>query len=181
MERSITMVALFSALIAVLGLVPAITLGFGVPITAQSLGIMLSGAVLGSRRGALAVLLFLGLVALGLPLLAGGRGGLGVFASPTVGFLIGFPIAAFITGFIVERSARFPLLPVTIAAAVLGGVIVLYAFGIVGMAVMLNKAMGEATLLAIPFLPGDLLKAILTGVIASGLARARPQSVVLRT
>ena len=69
MERSLTHIALFAALIAVLGLVPQITLAVGVPITAQSLGIMLCGTVLGARRGALAVVLFLVLVAAGLPLL----------------------------------------------------------------------------------------------------------------
>ncbi|MCE2738683.1 MAG: biotin transporter BioY, partial [Rhodobacter sp.] len=68
MERSLTHIALFAALIAVLGLVPQITLAVGVPITAQSLGIMLCGTVLGARRGALAVVLFLVLVAAGLPL-----------------------------------------------------------------------------------------------------------------
>ena len=103
MERNLTLVALFAALIAALGLIPQITLAFGVPITAQSLGVMLCGTVLGARRGALAVLLFLLLVALGLPLLSGGRGGLGVFASPTVGFLVGFPVAAFVTGLITEK------------------------------------------------------------------------------
>lgn len=75
MERNIVLIALFAALIAVLGLIPKITLMSGVPITAQSLGVMLCGTVLGARRGALAVLLFLLLVALGLPLLAGGRAG----------------------------------------------------------------------------------------------------------
>ncbi|MFN7599597.1 MAG: biotin transporter BioY, partial [Cereibacter sp.] len=85
MERSLTHIALFAALIAVLGLVPQITLAVGVPITAQSLGIMLCGTVLGARRGALAVVLFLVLVAAGLPLLSGGRGGLGVFAGPSAG------------------------------------------------------------------------------------------------
>ena len=103
MERNITLIALFAALVAALGLIPKLTLGFGVPITAQSMGIMLCGTILGARRGALAVLLVLALVALGLPLLAGGRGGLGVFAGPTVGFLVGWPIAAFVTGLIVER------------------------------------------------------------------------------
>ena len=83
MERNLTMIALFAALIAALGLIPKFTLGFGVPITAQSLGVMLCGTVLGAWRGGLAALLFVALVALGLPLLAGGRGGLGVFASPT--------------------------------------------------------------------------------------------------
>ncbi|WP_345525428.1 biotin transporter BioY [Nocardioides endophyticus] len=59
---------------------------------------MLAGAILGPRRGALALIVFLTLVALGLPLLAGGRGGLGVFAGPSVGYLIGFPVAAFAVG-----------------------------------------------------------------------------------
>ena len=103
MEKNLTHIALFAALIAVLGLIPKIDLISGVPITAQSLGIMLCGTVLGAKRGALAVILFLVLVAAGLPLLAGGRGGLGVFASPSVGYLIGFPFAAFVAGLIVER------------------------------------------------------------------------------
>ena len=59
MEKNLTHIALFAALIAVLGLVPKIDLMSGVPITAQSLGIMLCGTVLGARRGALAVILFL--------------------------------------------------------------------------------------------------------------------------
>ncbi len=71
MERNLTMIALFAALIAALGLIPKFTLGFGVPITAQSLGVMLCGTVLGAWRGGLAALLFVALVALGLPLLAG--------------------------------------------------------------------------------------------------------------
>ena len=73
MERNVAYIALFAALIAVLGLVPQITLMSGVPITAQSLGVMLCGAVLGARKGALAVLLFLVLVFLGLPLLSGDK------------------------------------------------------------------------------------------------------------
>src|SRR5688500_6271691 len=95
-SRDLAMVAVFAGIVAALGLVPAVSvLGGAVPITAQSLGVMLAGAVLGPRRGALALLLFLGLVALGLPLLAGGRGGLGVFAGASVGYLVGFPVAAF--------------------------------------------------------------------------------------
>ncbi len=103
----------------------------GVPITAQSLGIMLCGTVLGAKRGALAVLLFLLLVALGLPLLSGGRGGLGVFAGPSAGFLLGFPVAAFVAGWIVEKW-RAPVGIAAFAGAVIGGIVVLYAFGIPG-------------------------------------------------
>ena len=71
--RDLAVVATFAGFIAALGLVPAFApFGFPVPITLQSFGIMLTGAVLGARRGASAVLLFLALVALGLPLLSGG-------------------------------------------------------------------------------------------------------------
>ena len=114
MERNISLIALFAALIAVLGLVPKLTLMSGIPITAQSLGVMLCGTVLGARRGMLAVLLFLLLVALGLPLLAGGRGGLGVFAGPTVGFLIGWVAGAYVIGLL---TAKLTSLPLGLAAA----------------------------------------------------------------
>ena len=74
MERNLTMIALFAALIAALGLIPKFTLGFGVPITAQSLGVMLCGTVLGAKRGFLAAPPFVLLVAIGLPSRRGGRG-----------------------------------------------------------------------------------------------------------
>ncbi|MBU2963529.1 biotin transporter BioY [Citreicella sp. C3M06] len=179
MERNLTMIALFAALIAGLGLIPKFTLAFGVPITAQTLGVMLCGTVLGARRGALAALLFVALVALGLPLLAGGRGGLGVFASPTVGFLVSWPIAAFVTGLIVERW-RGKLALVAAVASLIGGIAVVYAFGIVGMSVTLGKTLPEAALLVTAFLPGDVIKAVLAGLITSALARARPASVLSR-
>ena len=180
MERNLALVALFAALIAALGLIPKFTLGFGVPITAQSLGVMLCGTVLGARRGAWAVLLFLLLVALGLPLLAGGRGGLGVFVTPSAGFLIGWPIAAFATGFIVENWRDGALTIVAGIGAIFGGIIVLYAFGIAGLAFSLKKSIVESTLLVTAFIPGDLVKAVLAGFITSALAKARPQSVLSR-
>ena len=179
MERNLTHVALFAALIAGLGLIPKFTLAFGVPITAQTLGVMLAGTVLGAKRGALACLLFIALVAPGLPLLAGGRGGLGVFASPTVGFLVGWPVAAFVTGFIVERW-RGNLALVSAIASVIGGILVLYVFGVLGMSVTLGKSIPEATLLVTAFIPGDVIKAVLAGLITSALARSRPASLLSR-
>lgn len=180
MEKNLTHIALFAALIAVLGLVPKIDLLAGVPITAQSMGVMLCGTVLGARRGALAVLLFLALVAVGLPLLSGGRGGLGVFASPSVGFLIGFPVAAFVAGLVVEKWTA----AIGVAAfvgAILGGIVVLYAFGIPGMAVMLDKSLPEAAGLATPFLPGDLIKAGLAALVTRAIAQMRPGALLSRS
>ncbi len=180
MERNLTMIALFAALIAALGLIPALTLGFGVPITAQTLGVMLCGTILGAKRGALAALLFVALIALGLPLLAGGRGGLGVFASPTVGFLLGWPIAAFVTGFIVERWRAAPLGIVAGIASVIGGIGVIYGCGIIGMSIVLDKTLAEAALLVTAFLPGDAIKAIVAGALTGALAKARPASLLSR-
>lgn len=180
MEKSIAQIALFAALIAVLGLIPKIDLMAGVPITAQSLGVMLCGTVLGARKGALAVVLFLALTAFGLPLLSGGRGGLGVFASPSVGYLIGFPIAAFVAGLTVERLRHLSIMPAALIGAFLGGILALHLCGILGMAVMLGKTLPEAALLDIPFLPGDLIKMVLAALITQSIAKMRPDAVLSR-
>jgi len=179
MERNVTHIALFAALVAVLGLVPPIMLATGVPITAQSLGIMLCGTVLGARRGGLAVLVFLALVAVGLPILSGGRGGVGVFAGPSVGFLLGFPLAAFVAGLVVERW-RAPVGLAAGAGAALGGIVVLYACGIPGMALILGKTLPEAALLITPFLAGDAIKVVLAGLITRGIAQMRPGALLSR-
>src|ERR1039458_3857102 len=85
-SRDLALVASFAALIAVLGLPGGIPVfGNAVPVPLQALGVMLAGLVLGWRRGALSVVVLLVLVAAGLPLLSGGRGGLGGFAGPRVG------------------------------------------------------------------------------------------------
>lgn len=179
-ENTLTRIALFAALIAALGLIPQLTLAFGVPITAQSLGVMLCGTVLGARRGGLAALLFVGLVALGLPLLAGGRGGLGLFAQPTAGFLIGFPVAAFVTGLVMERLQAVRTGLAAGIASVLGGVVVLYIFGIAGLAIVLGRPVPEAALLVTAFIPGDLIKAVLAGLVTAALYRARPGALTSR-
>jgi biotin transport system substrate-specific component len=174
MARHIAQIALFAALIAALGLVPKFDLAAGVPITAQSMGVMLAGCLLGARRGALAVLLFLFLVALGLPLLAGGRGGLGVFMGPTVGFLLGFPVAAFVTGYFSAQWRGSAPVVTTVLAAILGGVVVLYIFGIVGFAMVTGQTLAQATSIMWVFVPGDVVKAGLAGIITESVLRLRP-------
>ena len=89
-SNNTVLVALFAALIVVMSLIPPVPLpGIPVPITLQTLGAMLAGAMLGPGRGALACLLYLVLAAIGLPVLPGGRGGMGAFFGPTGGFLVG--------------------------------------------------------------------------------------------
>lgn len=178
MESTVARVALFAALIAALGLVPQITLPFagGVPITAQTLGVMLAGLILGPWRGALAVLAFLAVVALGAPLLAGGRGGLGVFVGPTVGFLVGFPIAAVVTGLVYRALGRLSPMIAGTLASVVGGIVTLYAFGIPGLALVTEMPLLQAAGVMMVFIPGDLLKAVLAALVAREVRRARPEA-----
>lgn len=174
--RDIARIAVFAALIVALGLPGSITVGgSGVPITLQSLGVMLAGAVLGARRGSLAVLVVIALVAVGLPVLAGGRGGLGVFAGPTVGFLIGWLPAAAVIGYFTYRLLPKLSLIASILINVLGGVVVLYLCGIVGMVLRANLNPWEALVANAPFLPGDLVKAVLAAIVATAVHRAFPQ------
>lgn len=180
MEKDVVMISLFAALIAVLGLIPNLTLPFGVAITAQSMGVMLCGTILGSRRGALAVLLFLLLVAIGLPLLPGGRGGIGVFVAPSAGFLIGWPVAAFVIGLIVEKWRSASVAIASGVASVVGGIVVLYCFGIAGLMLVLGKGLVESAMLSLAFIPGDLVKVVVTALLTGALARSRPASILSR-
>lgn len=170
--RSISQMAVFAALVAVLGQVAAIPVG-PVPITLQTLGVMLAGAVLGPWRGAGSMLLLNALAAAGLPLLAQGSGGLAVYAGPTAGFALGFIPAAFVIGLIVQHS--WPLRWWrTIVGVVLGGVVVLYTCGIPVMAFNLGITLTEAASINLIFLPGDAVKAVFAILVTHSLAKAYP-------
>lgn len=181
-DRSLVQIALYAAIIAVLGLLPKFDIPFvpGVPITAQTMGVMLAGVMLGATRGALAVLLVVFVVALGAPLLAGGRGGLGVFFSPTVGFLIGWIPAAFVAGSIMQLLRKAPVFPAALLASVIGGIVVLYAFGIVGLSLRANLSLFDAAKASMVFIPGDTLKALLTALVAQTVARGMPEALLSR-
>lgn len=175
LQSSVARIALFAALIAALGLVPQITIPFagGVPITAQTLGIMLAGLILGPWRGAAAVLVFLAVVALGAPLLAGGRGGLGVFAGPTVGFLIGWPIATIVVGLVYRAMPEARPVLAGVTASVVGGILTLYAFGVPGLSLVTEMPLAKAAAVVGVFIPGDILKAFIAAAVAREVRRAR--------
>ncbi|MGB4137651.1 MAG: biotin transporter BioY [Microbacterium sp.] len=166
-------VAVFAALIVVLGIVN-VALPGGVPITGQTLGVMLAGLVLGPKRGALAVLIVIALAAIGLPVLAGGRGGLGVFLGPSVGYLIGWVPGVVVTG-LIARSGRFSWWRAGLGA-VLGGILVVYLFGIPLQSLIGGVPLGVSTLGALAFVPGDLLKAAVATVLVAALHRAYPRA-----
>lgn len=173
--RDLAYIALFAALTAVLGLLPAVPVpAMPVPITAQTLGVMLAGAVLGARRGFLALLLFLALVAMGLPVLAGGRGGLSVFVGPSAGFLYAWPLGALVTGLLTEALWRRLTLAWALVATMAGGIVVVYAVGIPFLSVFTDVSLATAFTGSLAFLPGDVVKAVVAAMVAVAVRRAYP-------
>lgn len=126
-----------------------------IPITAQTLAVLLVGVLLGSRRGGLALLAYLGQGLAGLPVFAGGGFGLAHLLGPTGGYLIGFAAAAFLVGWLAERGwDRRPL--AALGAMTLGN-LVIYAIGAGWLAWMVGPNQALALGVA-PFVLGDLLK-----------------------
>lgn len=174
--RDSVLVALFAALTAALGLLPPIPVPvIPVPVTAQTLGVMLSGCLIGPRRAGLAMLLLLVLVALGLPLLSGGRGGLAVFVGPSAGYLMGWPIGAYAVGHMVSRFGSSTA--ALFAATFVGGIAVVYVIGIPVMALVLDLPLTTAVVTGAAFLPGDLVKAVISATIAAAVLRAYPMQI----
>ena len=176
-SRSLALVALFSALMAVFGLIPKIDLPLGVPITLQTLGVMLAGCLLGARLGAQAMLLFLAAVALGLPLLSGGRGGFGVFLAPSAGYLLAWPLGAWVSGLLMARlpgqSPRSAAFSAFVASAV-GGLLVVHLCGVVGLVNIAKLGWTQAFLGTLLFVPGDLIKCAVCAMVVHTVARGLP-------
>lgn len=126
-----------------------------VPLTLQTLAVLLAGAALGSRRGALAVLLLIAEGAAGLPVFSGWRAGLPHLLGPTGGYLLGFVAAAYVTGLLAERG--WDRRPLTAAAAMVVGNVVIYIVGICWLAAFVG-ARRVLALGVFPFLAGDLVK-----------------------
>jgi len=169
----LTQAAVFAALIAVLGLPGQINLAAGVPITLQTLGVMLAGAVLGPKKGSLAVVIFMAL-AMGLPLLAGGRTGWTALSSPTGGYFLGFLPGVIVIGLLTAwMMPRYNII-VGIVINFVGGALIIYICGISYQ--MLRTDIGLWTLITgnAPFLIGDTIKAVIAALVAAPVHRGRP-------
>lgn len=172
--RDLAQVAVFAALIVVLGLPGQIAIGSaGVPITLQTLGVMLAGSLLGWRKGLFSVLAVM-VIGLALPVLAGGRTTLTSLASPTAGFLLGWIPAVVVIGLLTAwLMPRYRLIP-GLLINIVGGIVVIYAFGVAGMLLRTDLTLGAAIAANTVFLPGDLAKAVVTAVVAQQVHKARP-------
>lgn len=173
--RDLTQAAVFAGLLAALGLPGTITVGpTGVPITLQTLGVMLAGSILGPRKGALAIVLFAILAIAGLPILAGGRTGLVSLSSPTAGFFVGWLPAVIVIGILTAlMMPRYRVLW-GIVINIVGGMAVIYLFGTVGLMLRTDLTWWAALSSNGAFIPGDIAKAVVCAYVARQVHRARP-------
>jgi biotin transport system substrate-specific component len=141
-----------------------------VPITGQTLGVIVVGAALGARRGGAALLAYLGAGLAGLPVFAGFTGSLAAVAKPSFGFVIGFVFAAFVAGWVAERAwdRRPGLAFLGFAAAS----VVPFLIGVPYLAYILNvvqgAGLGLGAILAVgvmPFIVGGVVKAALAAAV----------------
>ncbi|MFC7766489.1 biotin transporter BioY [Leucobacter soli] len=153
------------------------TLGFvPVPITLQTFAVLLAGAALGATRGFLAVLLYLAIGFIGLPVFAGGSAGLAVLALPSAGFLLSFPFAAWLAGFAVSRLSRRSAAgqAALVFVALIPASLLIYAAGIPVMSWLAGITLGQALVFNLAFVPLDLVKMALVAIVATAVHRAFP-------
>lgn len=163
--RNIVLIGLFAALTAV-GAFVSIPVG-PVPITLQTLFVILGGILLGPKFGALSQIIYILLGLIGLPIFSGFTGGAQIIFKPNFGFIVGFVFAAYIVGKISEVNSKS-----RIWLASITGTIVIYLFGLPYMYYVLSNLMGmDLTLYALlkmglfMFLPGDILKLIVASIV----------------
>lgn len=175
----LALVASFAALISAVTYVGAIPVGgAGVPITLQTLGVMLAGCLLGPTRGFLAVALYLALGAAGLPVFAEHSSGLGTFTQPSAGYLLSFPVAALVGGLMMKYVAGErgkSRAAVVFVCSLAGSVLVIHPAGIVGLMLTLDMSLAEAFKIDVIYWAGDLLKTTVVALIAAEVHRAFPR------
>lgn len=167
--RDLSYISLFATLIAVSGYI-TIPLPFStVPVTAQTLAVMLAGCLLPVGHAAASVLVFLLMGAIGLPVFSGGAAGLGIIAGKTGGYLIGFVFGAAVIALLKGKKPGFLRL---LAASAIGGILVVYIFGVSWLNFVTGIGMEKAVIFgALPFIPGDIVKVFVAALVSMRLSR----------
>lgn len=183
--RSLILTGLFAAITAVFSLIAIPTPFSPVPITLQLLAVFLSGIILGSKYGSLSQIVYLLVGAVGFPVFAGFHGGFGALFGPTGGFLISFPIIAFLIGLIIEKNKnasdlamRFLVMPLLL----LLGLLICYSLGSIWLSFVLKISLVKAIYIGVlPFIALDIVKAIFLSVIGYQIRISLIKAKLIRT
>jgi biotin transport system substrate-specific component len=142
----------------------AVVLPFSpVPVTGQTFAVLITGVLLGAKRGCLSVLLYVVQGALGFPVFSMGRSGLVTLLGPTGGYLIGFIAASYVVGWLAERGWDRKVSTAVLAMII--GSIVIYVFGILWLYGFAGSVEGALVMGLYPFIPGDIVKILLAAIL----------------
>ncbi len=172
--HDITQIALLTATIVILAQI-SIPMPAGVPMTMQTFAIPLAGILLGARKGTIATLVYLLLGAVGLPVFAGFTGGISILFGITGGFLLSFPLMAFLAGKGAEKNSTIRLY-----AGLTAGAIINYIIGMCWFVYAAGSTFAVAfTACVLPFLPTAVIKILMAGIIGKKLRSAMLRAHVL--
>ena len=163
----LTYTAFFVALTAVLSFI-TIPLPFSlVPVSGQSLAVMLTGSILPVRQALWTMVIYLLLGSVGIPVFAGFGGGIGVVAGPTGGYLLSYLPAVLVIALLKRKSNK---LGIFIMANLVGGIGVVYFVGVLWLSMVTGMSVEKAALAgALPFIPGDMVKVVIASVVGRAL------------
>jgi len=147
-----------------------------VPITGQTFGVLLAGVLLGRWWGGISLAMYAGFGAVGLPWFAGWSGGAAILAGPTGGYIIGFILAALFVGYFAERYVRSRTFFTMLGLMLFANLVLIHGPGLVQLHFWLSLVKGQAVTLSqlltmgtVPFIAGDVTKAIAAAAIARGI------------
>ena len=169
--RDLCMMALFTSFTAVMAQI-SVPMPLGVPMTMQTFAIMLAGMVLGARRGFISVLVYVLLGMVGVPVFARFSGGLGIVFGPTGGFILSFPLMAWIVGLGAERGGA-----AAVVVGLIAGTLVNYAGGMLMFCLITGQSVAAAFMACVfPFIPTGVIKAVMAGLIGVRLRKTSCES-----
>ena len=159
--QDICSIAIMTAITVVMAQI-SIPMPMGVPMTMQTFAITLAGVILGSKKGGLSILVYVLLGAIGVPVFAGFSGGVQNLIGPTGGFIISFPIMAYVIGLGVEHRKKKGMFVLMLIL----GTVLNYVVGVAMLCIIMNiSVMTGITACVLPFIPTAIIKAVVAALL----------------
>lgn len=174
--QEICLIAIMTAITAVMAQI-SIPLPMMVPMTMQTFAVTLAGIILGAKCGSIAMGVYLLLGAVGVPVFSGFKGGLQILIGPTGGFLLSFPIMAYIIGKGIELRRQKGMFTLLLCV----GTIANYVVGVLMYCVVMESSVWTAiTACVLPFVPSAIIKAVLASVLGIRLRKQLEKCQIIR-